>query len=540
MPLLSVIVPTLNRPDTLLYALETMARQPPEADCEFIVQNNGGNPRVAEMVAGLDDKRFRYFASDAVLTMSDNWEVALSHASGEYITFIGDDDGLMPYACATAAEMLAERKIDLLSWSAFSYYWPSYHNAAFRNRLLAEIDLASSAERVSSRSELARVYGFQAQYARLPMIYNSFVHRRVVERMRAIAGRYFVGASPDVASGIANAALTDSFVRLSRPLGIAGFSGHSTGHAMFFEMADLLASPTRPRDFGVIESEPQLPNLNALQLFIARDMLVLKRLLLADDDRVRVDFKALAQSLATGINDRPQLYERTLGTIGDLARLHGFDLADIIVPSRLADRPAPGAGVHVTGPNRVLYELDGAKLGVDSIADATRLIAQFVPDQATFDPVDSRHSAPSPILGAQELRFARDAAGAAALLEGWSEPEEWGTWSIARNCRLRFEVRPIPARPVEIVLSCRAFVSEGHPDLHAVCRIGDGAPQEMVFSLKTFAGLRRLRLDPTAIAADGTLAISFTLRDPRSPADMALSSDVRPLGIGIERIWLEG
>jgi hypothetical protein len=62
----------------------------------------------------------------------------------------------------------------------------------------------------------------------------------------------------------------------------------------------------------------------------------------------------------------------------------------------------------------------------------------------------------------------------------------------------------------------------------------------MVFSLKAFAGLRRLRLDPAAIAADGTLAIHFALRDPRSPADMALSSDVRPLGIGIERIWLEG
>src|SRR6476660_1561423 len=99
MPLLSVIVPTLNRPDTLLYALKTMARQPAAADCEFIVQNNGGNPGVAEMVADLCDKRFRHFASDAVLTMSDNWEMALGHASGEYITFIGDDDGLMPYAC---------------------------------------------------------------------------------------------------------------------------------------------------------------------------------------------------------------------------------------------------------------------------------------------------------------------------------------------------------------------------------------------------------------------------------------------------------
>ncbi len=57
------------------------------------------------------------------------------------------------------------------------------------------------------------------------MIYNSFVRRSVIDRMRAVGGRYFIGLSPDVASGIANAALTDNFVRLSRPLGMAGFFG---------------------------------------------------------------------------------------------------------------------------------------------------------------------------------------------------------------------------------------------------------------------------------------------------------------------------
>jgi len=46
-------------------------------------------------------------------------------------------------------------------------------------------------------------------------------------------------------------------------------------------------------------------------------------------------------------------------------------------------------------------------------------------------------------------------------------------------------------------------------------------------------------LDPAAIAADGTLTICLSLSDPRSPADLALSADVRPLGIGLERIWLE-
>jgi hypothetical protein len=104
---------------------------------------------------------------------------------------------------------------------------------------------------------------------------------------------------------------------------------------------------------------------------------------------------------------------------------------------------------------------------------------------------------------------------------------------------LRFEVHPIPSRPVELVLACRAFVSDGNPQLRAVCRVGNGAQQQLTFSKEAFAGLRRLMLDPAAIAADGTLTISLSLSDPRSPADLGLSSDARPLGIGLERIWLD-
>ncbi|WP_247324422.1 glycosyltransferase family 2 protein [Bradyrhizobium sp. 141] len=539
MPLLSIVVPTLDRPDTLRHALATMACQPAHADCEFVVQNNGGNPEIAKMVAGLQDQRFKHFASETVLTMTDNWEAALGHASGEYIAFLGDDDGLMPYACATASDLLSGRKVDLLSWRAYSYYWPGYYHPTFRNRLLAEIDLTSSAKRVSSRDELARIFGFQAHYANLPMIYNSFVRRSVIDRMRAVGGRYFIGLSPDVASGIANAALTVSFVRLSRPLSMAGFSQHSTGHALFFETTDLLETPRGARDFGPIEDDPRLPDLNALHLFIAKDMLVLKRLLLPDDDHVRLDFKALAQALATDINNRPPLYDRTVQTIGELARTHGFDLADIIIPARLADRPPPGKGVRVIGQSRVIYELDGSALGLNSIADAVRVIAQFVPDQEPFDPAAPEAPVSAPILGAEELEFRRGGTGVAALIEGWSEPEQWGTWSAARNCVLRFEVQPIPSRPVELVLACRAFVSDGNPQLRAVCRVGNGAQQELTFSRGAFAGLRRLMLDPAAIAADGMLTITLSLSDPRSPADLGLSSDVRPLGIGLERIWLD-
>lgn len=540
MPLLSVVVPTLDRPDTLRHALATLAAQAGTADCEFIIQNNGGNAEIADMVDRLGDRRFRHFATGTVLAMTDNWEAALAHASGEYVTFIGDDDGLMPDACTTAASILADGKIDLLSWRSYTYYWPSYYHPGFRNHIDAEIDFSASAERVSSRSELACVYGFQAHYSRLPMTYNSFVRRNVIERMRAIAGRHFIGYSPDVTSGIANAALVDSFVRLSRPLAMAGLSGHSTGHAMFFQQAGAIGSSRGQREFGTIEGDPDLPDLDALHLFIARDMLLLKRLLFAADDEVRLSFKGLAQALATAINDRPALYDRTLQSIRELARRHDFDVADLVIPSRLPDRPAIGKGVRATGVHRVQFGLDGATLGLDSIADAVRVIAQLTPQQGPLNLADTAASLRSPRLDAEGLDFTRDGRGVAALVEGWSASEDWGTWSIARRCTLRLTVDPVPSRAARIGLACRAFVSSGNPLLRAVCRVGDGAPQELLFTTESFAGERTLALDPAGIEPDGTLTISFALTEPRSPSDLGLGPDVRPLGIGLERMWLAG
>ncbi|MBR0753812.1 glycosyltransferase [Bradyrhizobium jicamae] len=535
MPLLSVVIPTLNRPDTLRHALATLLAQR-DADCEFIVQNNGGNGEIAALAEALGDPRLKHFATPTVLPMTENWEQALAHATGDYLTFIGDDDGLLPDACSIASGLLADQRIALLSWRPYAYYWPGYYHHAFRNRLIAEIDFEFSGEPVASRDELARVYAFQAHYADLPMIYNSFVRRDVIARMQALRGRYFIGLSPDLTSGIVNAALTDSYVRLSRPLSISGFSAHSTGHTNFFASADALGSEEGRRDFGEMRCDPRLPGLDALALFLAQDMLTMKQELFPDDGGIAVNFRALGQALASEINERPETYDRTLHSIEALAAMHGFDVADLAIAARQPDRPWIDPGVRVLGRNRVQYNLDGDALGLQSIADAARVVAQLVPGSEALMLREARGQ--RAVLGADGLDFTRDGQGAAALSEGWSAPEDWGTWSIAKRCTLRVTMRPRPAEPRTLALACRAFVSAQNPELRVSCRVGEGAVQEVSFSTASFAGTRMLTVDPADVSADGEISITLTLNEPRSPADLGLGADTRPLGIGIERMWL--
>jgi hypothetical protein len=533
MPLLSVVIPTLNRPDTLQHAMATLAAQA-GVDYEFVIQNNGGNSEIAALVGALDDPRFRHFATPGVVTMTENWEHALTNASGEYVTFIGDDDGLMPDACAVATSILSRSDVELLSWAPYAYYWPQYYHAGFRNRLVAAVDYRFTVERIASRDELVRFYSYQAHYSRLPMIYNSFVRRDVIERARRRLGRYFVGSSPDVTSGIVNAALSESFVRLTRPLSISGLSRHSTGHTLFYAEANALGSDRTRRDFGSIPTDPRLPGLNALQLFVANDMLALKAELFPDDPQLSLNFKGLTQALATEINDRPDIYDETLNSVRELVALHRLDSAEIIVPAPTADRPSLGSGVTVQGPNRVLFHLDGAALGLQSIADAVRVMAQFAPGSEALDlPLQSNTPA-MPVLGSRDLEFHRDGKGVAALIEGWSEPEDWGTWSIAKACTLHFKLDPMPTEPVLMEITCRAFVHE--TPLQVTCRIGDAEPQQWVFTPTSNRGTQSFGLDPAMISPDGRLMIAFALSEPKSPADLGLSPDIRPLGIGIERI----
>ena len=96
-PFFSIIIPTRNRYETLQYAIRTVLSQ--EFDSfELIISDNSDPANLHEVKLireYLDDERVRYCRPASVLSMSDNWEFAVSNANGEFIIVFGDDDGLV-------------------------------------------------------------------------------------------------------------------------------------------------------------------------------------------------------------------------------------------------------------------------------------------------------------------------------------------------------------------------------------------------------------------------------------------------------------
>lgn len=533
MPKFSIVIPTLRRPDTFEYALATARAQTFE-DYEIVVQNNGGDPAIAAIVDKCRDSRVKQFWSPDVLTMPRNWETALDNTAGEYVTFIGDDDGLYPDACRLANHVVETTGLEIVSWIVgVSYYWPGYLHADLSNRLIATVDYDSRIDLIQSGEELTNLYRFATPYSQLPMIYNSFVKRSVVERVRQATGQYFLGNAPDVFSGIANAAVTERFARLNPPLSLTGTSRHSTGHNQFASAPGHFTSGQVKRDFGQLVFHEELVAADSLQMFIANDMITAKKNLLADR-AIDLDYERLVAHLAANINDRPGHYDETLAAIRQVAKRHNVDMDKVAVPAELKQRPATKTGgVHDSG-SRVYFVIDGNEAGLANVHDALRLMAQLRPnvEPAALEIRTPSHAAMA--ADGKELTFRTQGAGLAALKGGWGDPEPWGTWSVAKQASLAFSFENVPQRAT-LQLDFRASISTEHPRIQIICSAGRRVIGGWTCEFPVPLNSAIVDIPADAFDDDGRLLLDLTIVEPRSPAQLGLSPDTRLLGIGIER-----
>ena len=66
---------------------------------EIVIVNDASPYNLDRIVSGFDDPRINYFKNEkncGAKDVVDNWNICLSHASGEFVMCIGDDDKLTP------------------------------------------------------------------------------------------------------------------------------------------------------------------------------------------------------------------------------------------------------------------------------------------------------------------------------------------------------------------------------------------------------------------------------------------------------------
>lgn len=199
---LSVLLPTRNGLDYLPHAVETVRRQEDD-NWELVISDNDSDQDIAGYVASLQDDRIVYVRTDTAVPVTENWNNALRHSSGDYTVMLGDDDALLPGYLTHVRQLIeTHQQPDAIYTSALLFAYPGvdpsapdgylqdYGYARFLRGLREPAWLArEEAHRLVTEAMDFKVrFGFNMQFA--------LISRRIAESI-AGGGDFFRSPFPD-------------------------------------------------------------------------------------------------------------------------------------------------------------------------------------------------------------------------------------------------------------------------------------------------------------------------------------------------------
>jgi len=121
---ISFLLPTRDRLDYLKLAIETVRRQD-SPDWEVVISDNDSTEDVAGYVRSLADSRIRYARTPRPLSVTENWNAALSMSRGDYVLMLGDDDGVLPDYVSEMATLIDRfAQPDVIYTGSFVFTYP--------------------------------------------------------------------------------------------------------------------------------------------------------------------------------------------------------------------------------------------------------------------------------------------------------------------------------------------------------------------------------------------------------------------------------
>lgn len=252
-PKITILIPTRERPETLVKTLQTVTAQDYD-NLEIIIVDNFSGDSTEDVVRGTNDPRVKYINPGKRLSMSLNWEFGLSHVTEGWVNIIGDDDGIVPNALNKVAELIDETKVKAIRSANCKYRWPSVTGKTYGKLM---VPMGSSYSVRDAESWLRKTMLGQASAAELPALYaGGFIHLSVLEKAKIITGTFYQSCIPDIYSAIAISSIIDSYVYSNDPLGISGMSGRSNGAS---NLGRSSTSSDEPSELEKFQTEDNIP-----------------------------------------------------------------------------------------------------------------------------------------------------------------------------------------------------------------------------------------------------------------------------------------
>ncbi|MES2794772.1 MAG: glycosyltransferase [Bacteroidota bacterium] len=231
-PLLSIVVPTKNRYETLSVLIDSLLMWESH-EFELIIQDNSDdNSFIIEFISKYsNDARIKYFYEGVAMSAIENCDLAVGNSTGKYVTFIGDDDGILKQSI-DVVEWMEKNQVDALYCKIGVYVWPDMKHAVSINNqmngVLFEADLKGYLIKVDAKEQLEKVVQIGAQdMYKIPRLYQGVVSRIVLDKLKHLVGTYFPGPVPDMANAIGIIPFVSNYYFTDIPIIVSGQSSKS-------------------------------------------------------------------------------------------------------------------------------------------------------------------------------------------------------------------------------------------------------------------------------------------------------------------------
>jgi hypothetical protein len=170
--------------------------------------------------------------------MTENFEFGLSKVSEGYLSFLGDDDGLMPHALKIANKFITETKANAIVGRNDVYVWNNF--PIKQNRGVLKFDINKKNAWVDSLKQIDYVLKKTNKYLTLPCIYcTGFVSIDIINKIKLRSkGLFFLSSIPDVYSSFVIALEVGKYYFVNESFFLGGSSASSNGASFAIESSD--------------------------------------------------------------------------------------------------------------------------------------------------------------------------------------------------------------------------------------------------------------------------------------------------------------
>ena len=223
----SIIIPTQDRPALLAVAVKH-AMQLHHSDFEVIVSDNSTNSDFRRLNADAmcnysAARNFRWVGPPRCLSPPEHFEFALDFATGDYIVYLTDKMVVLPDALSDIESILRTSGADIVNWPYAQYLIDDIGNPSGSGTLVVESEFLkgqpqsydpNAALRFKASCIVSRDKQHTRDYALGKIVFGCY-SKELIDRIRAVSGTVFGGATHDYSAMVQALSLARTCVMLN-------------------------------------------------------------------------------------------------------------------------------------------------------------------------------------------------------------------------------------------------------------------------------------------------------------------------------------